>query len=62
MLLFGAETWILTLRMEKALDGFQYRVARRLNGKQPWRNKDGIWDYPPLVEALGGAGLEGIQK
>ena len=28
LLLFGAETWVLTQRMEKALDSFQSRVAR----------------------------------
>ena len=43
VLLFGAETWVLTQRMEKALDRFQSRVARRLTGKQPRKNKDGVW-------------------
>ena len=62
VLLFGAETWVLTHRMEKALDRFQSRVARRLTGKHPWRRKDGSCDYPPLEEALGGAGIEGIRK
>ena len=32
VLLFGAETWILTQKMESALDAFQGRVARRLTG------------------------------
>ena len=62
VLLFGADTWVLTQRMEKALDSFQYRVARRLTGKQPWRRTDGSWDYPPMAEALGEAGLDGIRK
>ena len=62
VLLFGAETWVLTQRMEKALDSFQYRVARRLAGKQTCRQTDGSWDYPPLVEALVEAELEGIRK
>ena len=62
VLIFGAETWALTQRMNKALDSFQSRVARRLTGKQPRRKKDGSWDYPPLAEALGEAGLEGIRK
>ena len=35
VLLFGAETWVLTPRMERALDSFQNRVARRLTGGQP---------------------------
>ena len=29
VLLFGAETWVLTRNMESALDAFQGRVARR---------------------------------
>ena len=62
VLLFGAEMWVLTQRMEKALDIFQYRVARRLTGKHPRRKTGGIWDYLPLAEALGEAGLEGIRK
>ena len=32
VLLFGAESWVLTKRMESALDAFQGRVARRLTG------------------------------
>ena len=57
VLLFGAETWVLTQRMERDLDSFQYRVARRITGKHPWQWTDGSWDYPPLAEALGEAGL-----
>ena len=62
VLLFGAETWFITQRMEKALGSFWSRVARRLTGKQPRRKKDGSWDYLPLTEAMGGAGIEGIRK
>ena len=45
VLLFGADTWVLTQRMEKALDSFKSRVARRLTGKQPRQRTDGSWDY-----------------
>ena len=41
--LFGSETWVLTARMEKSLDSFQSRVARKLMGRQPRRRKDGTW-------------------
>ena len=37
VLLFGAETWVLTPRMEQALDSFHHRLARRLTGRQPRR-------------------------
>ena len=37
VLLFGAETWVLTPRMKRSLDSFQHRVARRITGRQPQR-------------------------
>ena len=58
VLLFGAETWVLTLRMERALESFQHRVARRITRKQPRKRVDGRWEYPPLEEALGEAGFK----
>ena len=35
VLLFGAETWVVTPCMGKALGGFQTQVARQLSGKLP---------------------------
>ena len=32
VLLFGSETWVLTKKMEEALDTFQGRVARKITG------------------------------
>ena len=43
ILLFGAESWVLTKNMESALDTFQGRVARRLTGRQPCQGRDGEW-------------------
>ena len=57
VLLFGEETWVLTPSMERDLDSFQHMVARSITGKQPRRRVDGSWEYPPLAEALGGAGF-----
>ena len=62
VLLFGAETWFLTLRMERALESFQHRVARRITGKQSQIRTDGSWEYPPLAEALGEAVFEEISN
>ena len=59
VLLFGAETWCISQRMEKALDSFQSRVARRLTSKHPRQRTYGSLEYPSLAEALGEAGLEG---
>ena len=61
VLLFGAETWVLTPRMEKDLDSFQSRVARRITGRQPQQNKYGSWYYPQLTGALREAGMVGIR-
>ena len=57
VLLFGAETWVLTVKMEAALDDFQGRVARRLTGRILRRGTDGKWRYPPLAGATKDAGI-----
>ena len=41
VLLFGAETWVLTRKMESDLEAFQGRVERKLTGIQPRRGRDG---------------------
>ena len=44
MLLFGAETWVLTPRIERALDIFQHMVARRITERKPRRRGGGSWE------------------
>ena len=61
VLLFGAETWVLTRKMESALDAFQGMVARRLTGRHPLRERDGRWFYPSLAGALKEAGMVRIR-
>ena len=56
VLLFGAESWVLTGKMEAALDAFHGRVARRLTGRTPRRGRDGKWFCLPLVGATQAAG------
>ena len=57
VLLFGAETWVLTKKMESAMDAFQDRVARKLTGRQPRCGRDGVWYYPSLAGAMKEAGI-----
>ena len=57
VLLFGAESWVLTGKMESALDAFQGRVARRLTGRVPRLGRDGKWQYLPLAGAIKDAGI-----
>ena len=61
VLLFGAETWVLTRKMESDLDAFQGRVARRLTGRQPRRGRDGRWFYPSLEGAMKESGIVRIR-
>ena len=62
VLLFRAETWVITPRMEQALDSCKNRITRRITGRQPMRRRGESWAYPTLDEAMGKAGLEGIRK
>ena len=52
VLLFGAESWVLTKKIESALDAFQGRVARRLTEQLPLWGRDGKWFYPSSTGAL----------
>ena len=62
VLLFGAETWVLTPRIERSLERFLHGDARQITRKQPRRGRDGEWTYPPLKEAIREAGFEGIRN
>ena len=48
VLLFGTETWVVSLMMERALSAFINGAARRLTGRQSWKGRDGKWHYPSL--------------
>ena len=61
VLLFEAETWVLTRKMESALDAFQGRVSRRLTGRHPRRERCGQWFYPSLVGEMKEAGIVRIR-
>ena len=57
MLLFGAETWVVSPRMERALNSFIHGAARRITGRQPRRGWDGKLFYPSLEGAMKEAGF-----
>ena len=62
VLLFGAETWVVTPKMERVLSGFLHGAVRRLTGRQARRGKNGAWRYPSLEGAMWEAGLTDIRK
>ena len=41
VILFGAETWVLTPQIERALESFMHGDAHRITGRQPRRGWDG---------------------
>ena len=57
VLLFGSETWNLTPSSIKRLEGFHLQAARRITGKMPCKNPDGMWTYPLTEDVLEVAGL-----
>ena len=61
MLLFGAETWVVTPKMERALSAFLHGAARRITWRQARRDKDGDWHYPSLEGAMKEVGLTYIR-
>ena len=60
VLLFGAETWVVSPMMERALSAFLHGAARRLTGRQPRRGRYGKWHYPSLEGGMKEAGLTDI--
>ena len=52
VLLFGAETWVVTPKMEQALSGFLHGAARRLTGRQARRGENREWYYLSLEGSM----------
>ena len=61
ILLFGLETWVVTLHIKRLWGGFHHRVARRISGNMPWWRTEGTWKYSPLVGAMRASGLKEIK-
>ena len=61
VLLFGAEMWVVSPMMERALSAFIHGAARRLTGRQPRKGRDGKWHYPSLEGAMKEAGLTDVR-
>ena len=62
VLLYGSESWVLTLTMEKELQSFHRRCARYITGQHIRQNEDGTWTYPSSKNVLEMAGLCTIQE
>ena len=60
VMIYGSETWVMTLRMGRVLGWFHLRVAHSLMGRKPWRIRDGILIYPSLEDVMAEAGLQEV--
>ena len=60
-LLYGSETWVLTLFIKIVLGRFHHRVDHRLTGWQPQNGSNGGWFYPPLEDVMVEAGLQEVE-
>jgi hypothetical protein len=59
VLLYGAETWVISNRMLRALEGFHYRVACQITGRRPQREGE-TWVHPPTAAVLEEAGMHSM--
>ena len=57
VLLFWADMWVVSPRMEGALSSFIHGEARRITGRHLRRGWDGKWFYPSPVGDMKEAGF-----
>ena len=62
VLLYAAETWVLTERMMVALNTFHHRVARYIAGDHIQLLPNGEWELPRSEEVLEKSGLHTIEE
>ena len=59
-LMFGLVTWVLTLQLEKFLEGFHHQTSRRMEGMGPKCQRYRTWVYPSIGADLKMLELEEI--
>ena len=57
MLLYGAETWVVSHAHMRELNAFHHRCARYITHRHITQNDDGTWAYPDSASTLEIAGL-----
>ena len=62
VLLYGSETWVLSLAMEKKLNSFHHCCARYITGQHIRQNPDESWTCPSSKDVLAQAGLWTIKE
>jgi hypothetical protein len=62
VLLYGAESWVISKHMMSSLRSFHRRCARFITGKHIWQDIHGNWHQPSSKETLEAAGLWTIEE
>ena len=62
ILLYGAESWVLTQANLRKLNSFHLRAVRHMTGEHIRKNRDATWEYPIHSELLTICGLEPIEE
>ena len=58
----GLESWVMFPCIGRTMGRSFHRVADILRGRQPHREKVGMWVYTPLVEAMSEAVMQGVEN
>ena len=59
VLLLGSELYVNTPHIVQSLGSLHNWVAQLIYGRMPWCH-NGLWEYPPIGEALSDTGLDPI--
>jgi hypothetical protein len=61
VLLYGADSWVLTQEMERKLQSFHHRCARYIARKHIRKDGHGQWIAPPSDQVLHSLGLQTVK-
>jgi hypothetical protein len=62
VLLYGAETWVLSKELERKLQSFHHRCARYISREHIRKDDHDQWIAPPSNQVLQNLGLQTIQE
>ena len=62
IMLFGAETWVITLRIGRLLGSFHHGESRKMAGMKIWRRMYRFCAYPQLEYAMWLVGFEDMES
>ena len=60
-IIYGSETWVLTVPIIVALEGAYTEILKRLTGMKPIMGKGGKWEYPHSLDVLRTLGMNMVK-